>query len=444
MPLTSPSLTAPVLTAPALTPARLVRVGPESGPSAILSIDGTVSWPGTVARAGAATYVDGSGALVEVPANTARITPAGILLEPAGTNLAAFSEDLTGACWTLAIPGYGEAVNIISDATPGPMAGVSMDGVAADAANGLHAFLLGNGLEPSTVASFQGVFKAGSQDVHAFGQVWTLGGMPVGAPCLLVDLSDGSVVGEADLFGGGLSLAGYDVTSMDNGTYRVRVWSSAPGEGYQAQPLVVLNGGTPFAGDGTTPQLYATAMDAKSIGYPDSYVRTAGAAATRPIDSYPYPTPEAVSTALADAWTIVIKARLGVALADLPAGYHALLSTQDQPNSAMYLVTDGEGGAGLIARFDSYKYAGVVLPSLAADTDFLLCVTGEVGGNIVAGYRISGGDWVDGDTEVCTAQTVDTGTLYAGHTPLVPVTIGAISVVGAALDAAARNAGFDL
>jgi len=410
----------------------------------ILAIDGTAAWPGTVVRAGAATYVDGSGALVEVPANTARITPAGILIEPAGTNLVAFSEDLTGDCWTLAIPGFGEAVNILSDATPGPMAGVSMDGVAADAANGLHAFLLSSGLEISAAASFQGVFKTGTQDVHAFGQVWTIGGAPVGAPCLLVDLSDGSVVAAADLFGGGLSLDGYDVESLDNGTYRVRIWSSAPGAGYQAQPLVVLNSGAAFAGDGTTPQLYATALDAKSLGYPDSYVRTAGAAATRPIDSYPYPTPAAVSTALAEAWTIVVKARLGVALADLPAGYHSLLSTQDQPNSAMYLVTDGLGGAALIARFDLYKYAAVTLPALAAGTDFLLCVAGEVGGNIVAGYRISGGDWVDGTPEACTAKTVDTGTLYAVHTPLVPVTIGAITVVGGALDAAARNAGFDL
>ncbi|MFH2100207.1 MAG: hypothetical protein ABIJ95_11890, partial [Pseudomonadota bacterium] len=69
----------------------------DLAPAEILSIDGTVSWPGTVARAGAATYVDGSGALVEVPANTARITPTGILIEPAGTNLITFSEDMAGA-----------------------------------------------------------------------------------------------------------------------------------------------------------------------------------------------------------------------------------------------------------------------------------------------------------------------------------------------------------
>ncbi|MFH2098046.1 MAG: hypothetical protein ABIJ95_00935, partial [Pseudomonadota bacterium] len=97
MSLDNPVLTAPTLTTPALTAARLVRVVPESGPSVILSIEGTVSWPGTVVRAGAATYVDGSGALVEVPANTARITPTGILIEPAGTNLITFSEDMAGA-----------------------------------------------------------------------------------------------------------------------------------------------------------------------------------------------------------------------------------------------------------------------------------------------------------------------------------------------------------
>jgi len=411
----------------------------DLAPAVILAIDGTSAWPGTVVRAGAATYVDGAGAVVEVPANTARITPAGILIEPAGENLVQDSDLLDGASWTLSL------VAVSSGATASPMAGVNADGLVASADMNVH-YAIANAaafaVTPGELLWISGHMKAGAEAVQGLALVFADGGGAISA--VYAAWSAGAFVASGDWYPAGNDIDAHGEQALASGWYRYSAQITVPAGSLVAIPVILPGGPGAFSGDGAAVTGYAWGVQAEQQAWPGSLVRTSGGTDTRPIDSYPHTTPAEVSTALADAWTLIVKARFGVALADMPAGWHALVSTQDQPNSALYVVSDGAGNASIIARFDVAKFAAVTLPAVAADTDFLLCVAGEVGGNIVAGYRVSGGDWTDGSSASCTAQTADDGTLYAGHTPLVPVTVSAITVVAGALDAAARNAGFDL
>ncbi len=240
---------------------------------------------GAFTRASTATYFNSSGVMASAAINTPRLNytyngtswiNAGILLEPARTNLCIRSQEFDNASWTktgLLAFGSGSTANAIA----APDGTTTADLVTEDTSTGVHEANLAITLTVSTAYSISIFVKAGTRDrfrlAGRISATWSV--FPQG----VFDLSTSSVVSSS-----GDRTA--EIANVGNGWYRCTIYGTTTSIGTSGGVLFNIIDGSnnsSYTGNGTG-GLYVWGAQLEAGSTCTSYIPTTTAAVTRSAD----------------------------------------------------------------------------------------------------------------------------------------------------------------
>jgi hypothetical protein len=271
-----------------------------SGPD-LFSLDfsaGALPAEATFARASSGSYFDNTGTLQTAATNAARfdhdpvsLTPRGLLIEPAATNLLTYSEQLDNET------GWNRTgVNFTADAIAAPDGASSADKMAENTGTSNHGIWREVGMAAGrhTLSVW---LKAGERN---FGGICL--GEPGGARySVLIDLTDGSFV--ASEYVGTPTGTGYAVEAAGGGWYRLSVTLTSTGSGNGVVAIMLNDDETPswsggvtiYAGDGGS-GIHGFGAQLEAGDAPTSYVATAGSTVSRAADALSFTVPDGISS----------------------------------------------------------------------------------------------------------------------------------------------------
>jgi hypothetical protein len=227
----------------------------------------------TLTRASTGTFVNAAGVIQTAAVNVARFDANGLIIEPAVTNLALWSEDLTNGAWTKT------RTTVTANAIAAPDAAVTADKLIETAVAGTHfanqAFA---GRPTNTPHTFTAYVKAAERTRGTIR-------MDAGADQVIgdFDLVAGTINGSV----GGLGVLGaVSIEALASGWFRVRV-SGIPNPTTTSYTCQVNlrdgSGNANYTGDGTSGLFVWGAQFAQNAA-PTSYIPTAAATVTRSAD----------------------------------------------------------------------------------------------------------------------------------------------------------------
>lgn len=258
-------------------------------------MDGALPDGATLERASAGSMFDDAGMMQIAAADVARFdyhplthAPRGLLIEPAATNTAAYSQVLENGAWLV------EGAAITANAVIAPDGAATADKLSETATTGLHraynnsAGPIANGLV--TVSLF---LKSAER---AFALL-DASDYATGDAKVVVNLADGTL--GTPQISGSWSGASAAIEALPNGFFRASV-TATKGAGAQAVPIIYTlldgSGTTSYAGAAGS-GLYAWGAQVEVGPVATSYIPTAGGTATRAADELTITVPAGMTTA---------------------------------------------------------------------------------------------------------------------------------------------------
>jgi len=262
----------------------------------------------TYTRTGQATGLTTAGLISTFAADTPQRTDRGLLLEPAATNLVAYSNDVSGTGWTLSTAngsqpvGSGSTLNVATDA----YGNVAADFVAEFTNTGEH--LAFPNLDTSVARHVVSYMLKASTRTKARVQIGRA--LATNGAFVDVDLSAGTI-GAVTNEGTGFTGVSAQIVALANGFYRVSVVADVTAAGNVAayvQPLDA-SGAASYTGDGVSGIILGGA-DRSVMSTVTSPIVTSGATATRGLPVFTEPVPAGRTKALltfADDSTLLVE-----------------------------------------------------------------------------------------------------------------------------------------
>jgi hypothetical protein len=199
-----------------------------------------------------------------------------LLLEPARTNLALYSEDLSNAAW------IKTRSTIVSDDTISPDGTQNADKLVEDT-TASNSHTAGNNVTVGNVAVTGSVFV--KADTRSRARV-AISDLTTGDYRIDLNLNNESVLENNGGSRGSWTNNSYKIEKFPNNWYKVSL-TGTKGAGAQASLAVWLlddNGNSSYTGDGTS-GLFVWGSQLEAGSYPTSYIPTSGATSTRGADA---------------------------------------------------------------------------------------------------------------------------------------------------------------